>query len=381
MQKDFYARLVSGLAGLGANLQRYNSTLMAPPGLVKNGAEQAYRVFTPFCRALLASDAFQPASLSAPGDTRWPAPKVWPHSRSLADLGLDAGPTPSGADWTAGFVRFTPGERGARKALRHFLAHGLPDYARDRDRPDKDLTSHLSAHLRFGEISPQRILGELERTVADAPGLAGQAAKFRSELMWREFCYGLLAQQPRLHEVNFREGFADFPWRQDDKGFRAWRRGETGYGLVDAGMRELWRTGYMHNRVRMVCASFLVKHLLIDWRRGEQWFWDCLLDADPANNPANWQWVAGCGADAAPFFRIFNPTLQAKKFDPSGYYRARYIDGYTGESTGAIHRNKSHYLFDNIDKYEHNLNYPQPIVDHVFARRRALAAYAMRVQP
>ncbi len=157
----------------------------------------------------------------------------------------------------------------------------------------------------------------------------------------------MLDQQPKLDHVNFRAGFDDFPWRDDDKGFHAWCRGETGYELVDAGMRELWQTGYMHNRVRMVCASFLIKHLMIDWRRGEQWFWDCLVDADPANNPGNWQWVAGSGADASPFFRVFNPLTQAEKFDPARLYRQRYLGGYKGK----------------------------PIIEHAFARQRVLDAY------
>ncbi len=180
-----------------------------------------------------------------------PTPETWPESLDLEDLALDETRTPSGIDWAAGFHRFTPGERGARGALRHFLAKNLEDYGDGRDRPDKDLTSHLSPHLRFGEISPRRILFELDKAVAGNTALAASAAKFRSELAWREFSYGLLDQQPYLHKTNFRDGFDHFPWRDDDAGFRAWCHGETGYDLVDAGMRELWQTGSMHNRVRM----------------------------------------------------------------------------------------------------------------------------------
>ncbi len=308
-----------------------------------------FRVFTPFFRAAVDAGLFH---AYAHGDTTpgtWRAPRHWPESLEIDDLGLDNTRTQSGENWAAGFDRFTPGEAGARDALQAFIEDLLKGYTNDRDRPDLDATSHLSPHLRFGEISPHRILYELDKAIQHKPTLAAPAEKFRSELAWREFSYGLLDQVPNLHRTNVRREFDAFPWHDDDGGFRAWCRGETGYDLVDAGMRELWRTGYMHNRVRMVCASFLTKHLLIDWRRGEQWFWDCLLDADPANNTASWQWVAGCGADAAPYFRIFNPITQAETFDPKGRYRARWLD---------VH------------------NRPKPIIDHGHARIRALEAYA-----
>ncbi len=352
-------------------LKRYNATLLTPPNLVKTGEGKPFRVFTPFLKAMLASGFCDIPSLSSASAVPWPCPDIWPQSLRLEDLGLNDTVTASGIDWAAGFDRFTPGERGARRALRLFLHDHLATYAGDRDRPDKDETSHLSPHLAFGEISPQRILHELGRAVAGDHRLAESAAKFRAELIWREFAYGLLDQQPRLHEVNFRDDFDHFPWRDDERGFRAWRRGETGYDLVDAGMKELWRTGYMHNRVRMVCASFLTKHLLIDWRRGEQWFWDCLLDADPASNPVNWQWVAGCGADAAPYFRIFNPMSQADKFDPDGLYRTRYLPDFQAN----IHSRTSGDLFD---LPADSRNRPQPIIDHAPARERALEAYKHR---
>ncbi|EGF90588.1 deoxyribodipyrimidine photo-lyase [Asticcacaulis biprosthecium C19] len=272
----------------------------------------------------------------------------------MEDLALTPQKTSSGKNWAEGFSIFKPGEAGARGALRRFLASGLADYEDGRDRPDKDLTSYLSPHLRFGEISPRRILTELDKVVRSTPRLVAPAEKFRKELVWREFNYNILDLQPELHTRNFRDDFSTFPWQSSDKDFRAWARGETGYPLVDAGMKQLWQTGFMHNRVRMVCASFLVKHLLIDWRRGEQWFWDCLLDADPASNPGNWQWVAGCGADAAPYFRVFNPITQADKFDPDDIYRRKF------------------------DKPRGTVPYPRPIVDHAFARERALDAYRSR---
>ena len=355
-----------------------NATLLSIPNSLKTKTNSPYRVFTPFSRALVDSGAASVDKLPANTHKAWPAPDAWPDSLSSKDLPLETR-TPSGHDWATGFAVFTPGERGAHQALDNFIAHGLHAYADGRDRPDQAGTSHLSPHLRFGEIGPQRVLHDIEAAARHDHRLREGAAKFRTELLWREFCYGLLAQQPRLHTVNFRRDFDDFPWLEDDKGFRAWTRGETGYPLVDAGMRQLWRTGWMHNRVRMVVASFLVKHLLVDWRRGEQWFWDCLVDADPANNPANWQWVAGCGADAAPYFRIFNPTTQADKFDPRGEYRARFIPGFTVPAKSA--RKPAPDLFDQAGKDSVNATYPGPIVDHDFARRRALAAFqSMRAE-
>lgn len=328
------------------DFRRHNSTLLAPPGSVSKRSGGLYKIFTPFYRAL-CEQGFCEAHIHEYGMPReWPKPTLWPESLKLEALGLANTMTRSGEDWAKGFNRFSPGEKGALAALEIFINEHLEDYEIDRDRPDKDATSHLSAHLRFGEISPHRIVHELARATKSNRKLANATQKFRSELAWREFCYQLLNQQPDLHHHNFRPEFDSFRWLKDEKGFTAWCRGETGYELVDAGMRELWQTGFMHNRVRMVCASFLIKHLQIDWRRGEEWFWDCLVDADPASNPANWQWVAGSGADASPYYRIFNPITQAAKFDPSGLYRKRY-------GVGDI----------------------PPIIDHNFARQRALDAY------
>lgn len=370
--------LIEALADIGVDLHRYNTTLLTLPNRLTTQAGQPFRVFTPFYKALQASGVCDVRLDSAPGPQEWPTPDRWPEGLELEALGLEPKLTPSGKDWSAGFEGFKPGEAGARGRLRSFLKNHLKTYAEERDRPDLGLTSHLSPHLRFGEISPQRLLFETVRAAEADPDLAAGADKFRAELAWREFSYGLLAQQPQLDRVNFRRDFDGFEWRDDDAGFSAWCRGQTGYPLVDAGMRELWQTGYMHNRVRMVAASFLVKHLLINWRRGEQWFWDCLLDADPANNPASWQWVSGCGADAAPYFRIFNPITQAEKFDPKGQYRAAYIPGFTQADARSIHMKKTHDLTEKVDKSHHIPNYPQPIVDHALARERALAAYKRR---
>lgn len=372
--EHFDAAVAEHLAAKYVDFQRHNASLLTPPNWVRTRDGNCFRVFTPFYKNLREQGVFEAHEPQGAPVNNWRRPDIWPESLSIEDLNLNDTRTPSGKDWAAGFERFTPGERGAREALHTFIHEHLETYADDRDRPDKDATSRLSPHLRFGEISPQRILYEVVLAAKHEPKLAAGAEKFYSELAWREFSYGLLDQQPHLDRVNFRDDFDHFPWRNDDKDFRAWCRGETGYPLVDAGMRELWRTGYMHNRVRMVCASFLVKHLLIDWRRGEQWFWDCLLDADPANNPANWQWIAGCGADAAPYFRIFNPMTQADKFDPAGLYRARYIQGYAPPR----HSKPQGDLFENKNKSDSPKPYPQPIVDHAFARERALEAYKNR---
>jgi deoxyribodipyrimidine photo-lyase len=369
------------LQHMGIRLERFNTTLLTRPNQLHTQSDQPFRVFTPYYKALNASGLADIRRLPGHIPELWPAPETWPESLTIDDLKLVPALTPSGHDWSAGFTRFFPGEPGARKALRGFLRQGLVDYALGRDRPDRDVTSHLSPHLRFGEISPQRILLETDKVVADNPTLSASAAKFRSELAWREFSYGLLHQQPRLHDTNFRRDFDRFPWRDDEAAFKAWCRGETGYPLVDAGMRELWQTGYMHNRVRMVAASFLVKHLLIDWRRGEEWFWDCLLDADPASNPASWQWVAGCGADAAPYFRVFNPTTQAEKFDSDSAYRRKYIQGYTTATGQILHMQKMPELFDSKSKSGTLSTYPQPIIDHNYARDRALEAYKNRAGP
>jgi deoxyribodipyrimidine photo-lyase len=234
---------------------------------------------------------------------------------------------------------------------------------------DCDATSRLSAHLHFGEISPRQIL--------HAVGAHGGGDKFLSELGWREFSYHLLYAFPDLARRNFNSRFDAFPWRRDDAALKAWKRGRTGYPLVDAGMRELWATGSMHNRARMVCASFLTKHLLIDWREGEEWFWETLADADAANNSASWQWVAGCGADAAPYFRIFNPVLQGEKFDPDGAYVRRFCPELAGLPNNIIYRPwmAPQTLLAGAG-VKLGQNYPAPMIDHDFARRRALAAFA-----
>jgi deoxyribodipyrimidine photo-lyase len=231
--------------------------------------------------------------------------------------------------------------------------------------------------LRFGEISPRQVWHAARFAAAERHALAGDIDKFLSELGWREFCRHLLFDVPDLATRNLQPSFDAFPWKRDDKALAAWQRGQTGYPIVDAGMRELWHTGVMHNRVRMVVASFLVKHLLIDWRAGEQWFWDTLVDADAASNPANWQWVAGSGADAAPYFRVFNPILQGEKFDPDGAYVRRWVPELAGLPDGLIHQPWSAAPLELASAgVELGNTYPRPIIDHKAGRERALAAYA-----
>jgi deoxyribodipyrimidine photo-lyase len=280
-------------------------------------------------------------------------------------------------DWAAGLrATWQPGERAAQARLKAFLDRDVAGYAADRDRPDR-ATSGLSPHLRFGEISPRQVWHAARFAAAERPLLSGGIDKFLSEVGWREFCRHLLFDVPDLATRNLQPSFDGFGWRQDAAALAAWQRGRTGYPLVDAGMRELWHTGAMHNRVRMVAASFLVKHLLIDWREGEKWFWDTLVDADAGSNPANWQWVAGCGADAAPYFRVFNPVLQGEKFDPDGAYVRRWVPELAALPTGLIHQPWSAPPLElggaGVVLGE---TYPRPIVDHKAGRERALAAYA-----
>ncbi|RZV41249.1 MAG: deoxyribodipyrimidine photo-lyase, partial [Acidimicrobiales bacterium] len=244
--------------------------------------------------------------------------------------------------------------------------------------PAQPATSFLSPYLRFGEISPKQIWRTLDDRFGD--NFSVDAEKFLAEIGWREFSKTLLFYADDLSENNWKDEFDSFPWRDDPQGFKAWTQGQTGYPLVDAGMRQLWQKGWMHNRVRMVTASFLIKHLMINWREGEKWFWDTLVDADAASNPASWQWVAGSGADASPFFRIFNPIIQSEKFDPDGDYIRRFVPELKDVPKKHIHAPWAAPK-DVLEQAGVTLGetYPKPIVDHKFARERALSAYkAMR---
>ncbi len=342
-----------------------NGGLLVEPWTVKTGAGDPYKVYTPYWRAAQAK--IEP--LPAPdAEMHISAPSRWPDSDKASDWKLYE-PRP---DWAKGFGDWTPGEAGAQAALAQFLDEAAATYAEDRDRPDRAGTSRLSPHLHFGEIGPRQV----RRAVLGHGLPADQADKFLAEIGWREFNHHLLFHWPDLPTRNFKPEFDRFSWREDEPGFRAWARGLTGYPIVDAGMRELWATGWMHNRVRMIVASFLIKDLMIDWRRGEAWFWDTLVDADIAQNAGNWQWVAGSGADASPWFRIFNPVTQGEKFDPNGDYVRKWIPELAGLSSSLLH---APWTASDAELRAVGITlgrtYPRPIVDHAEARQRALDAY------
>ena len=364
-------RVAAALSEIGVDSQIFSGDLLAAPASIRSKEEvRGLRVFTPFWRRVRATGG-PPVPLPAPDALR-PGPNLV--SETIESWRLE----PAHPDW-AGGLRGTwrPGEKSGQQRLREFLENGVAGYSTSRDRPDRNGTSRLSPHLRFGEVSPRQAWHAARFAAAERPALSGDIDKFLSELGWREFCRHLVFDLPDLADRNLQPSFDAFPWRHDDKALRAWQRGQTGYPIVDAGMRELWHTGVMHNRVRMVAASFLVKHLLIDWREGERWFWDTLVDADPGSNPANWQWVAGSGADAAPYFRVFNPILQGEKFDPDGAYVRRWVPELARLPESVIHRPWSATPLELAGAgVQLGKTYPEPIVDHKAGRERALKAYA-----
>lgn len=364
-------KLHEHLEGKGIKLKRYGGALLHEPESIRNKSGQPYKVFTPFwrqCRAM--PEPIAPKSLGA--DTRW-----W--NKAIDSDNIDNWALcPSAPDWATGWKQlWQPGSAGALDRLTTFLHATVDNYSEGRNHPALDHTSRLSPHIHFGEISPRTVWYSTLRTAAGDPALEKEVEKFMSELGWREFSHSLMHHFPRIQERAFKESFDAFPWLGDETHLRAWQKGLTGYPMVDAGMRELWRTGYMHNRVRMIAASFLTKHLLIHWRKGAEWFWDTLLDADLANNSCGWQWVAGSGADASPYFRIFNPIAQGKKFDAHGGYIRRWIP--------ELKNLPDRYLFSPWEAPKDILeeanvvlgkDYPLPIVEHSVARESALTAYA-----
>jgi deoxyribodipyrimidine photo-lyase len=355
----------------GIEAESFNAGLLFEPWRVSTAEGRPYRVFTPFYRACLRGPEV-PAPRPAPRELR--PPVRWPASLPLDALGLEPR-----HDWAEGLrARFTPGERGAQERLSRFLDQAVEAYPDDRDRPDLGGTSCLSPYLHFGEIGPRAVWHAVrERTAAvPRPEAVRGAEAYLRQLVWREFAHHLLFHFPHTTDRPLREEFSGFPWREDPAALRAWRKGGTGYPFVDAGMRELWKTGFMHNRVRMAVASFLVKDLLLPWQEGARWFWDTLVDADLADNTLGWQWTAGCGPDAAPFFRIFSPTIQGRRHDPRGAYVRRYVpelaalpDRHLLEPWRAPQR----MLRD--AGIVLGRDYPLPIVDHREARGVALAAY------
>ena len=338
------------LKSAGIGFQQHRSRWLFGPKDIATKAGGSYGVYTPFARACFERKA--PHDLIA-------APKKLAAAGAASDSLDDWRLLPAKPDWAGGLREaWTPGEAGAAKRLKTFLATRIGAYKTSRDIPAQDGTSGLSPHLHFGEISPARIWH-----AADAMKDGTGRDTFLKELLWREFSAHLLSHHPDMPEQPLRKDFARLPWAKDKTALNAWQRGQTGIPIVDAGMRQLWRTGWMHNRIRMVCASFLTKHLLIPWQEGEAWFWDTLVDADLANNSNNWQWVAGCGADAAPYFRIFNPVLQGRKFDPEGRYVRLHVPELKHLPDKFIHAPwEADDEILTAAKVELGKNYPHPII-------------------
>lgn len=360
------------LEGDGVEAQSFKGTLIWEPWTIQTGSGTPYKVFTPFYKngCLGKGDPQEP--LPVPDRLTYadkPASAV-----SLDKLGL----LPTDIRWDKKIEPYWKiGEDGANEALFNFIDGGANTYSEDRNRPDKNNTSRLSPYLHFGEISPRTVWNEIrKRQETDSISLS-DTKTYLSEIGWREFCYNLLYHfEDRITDKPLQEKFEAFPWESNKQALQRWKVGQTGYPIVDAGMRQLWETGWMHNRVRMIVASFLIKDLMIHWKEGERWFWDTLVDADLASNTSNWQWVAGSGADASPFFRIFNPITQGEKFDPNGDYIRRWVpelknipDKYLNKPWDADE--------DTLKKAGVKLgkDYPKPIVDHSSARERALEAY------
>jgi deoxyribodipyrimidine photo-lyase len=344
----------------GISCHRYGGFLLHEPEKITTGAGGPYKIYTPFSRACFAS-----------GEPRLPKPAAKiefavhaQQSDTLSQWQL----LPSKPNWAKQFETiWHPGEEGAAQNLFSFLDDKILNYAEGRDRADQPFTSRLSPHLHFGEISPHNIWFATRNAMAKAEGkLDRSGEKFLKEILWREFSYHVLHHFPHVVDQPFKPEFSNFPWQSDAEKLALWQKGQTGFPIVDAGMRELWQTGTMHNRVRMIAASFLIKDLLISWVEGARWFWECLVDADIGANSASWQWVAGCGTDASPYFRIFNPVLQGEKFDPEGAYVKKWVPELQSVPPAFIHRP---WELPTPPK-----NYSSRMIDHAFARGRALEA-------
>jgi len=358
------------LTAAGLEAKSFNAALLFEPHTVKNKSGGPFQVFTPYWKHCQTLPIASPCKLPAGNIS---ALAQWPQSISLSALGL----LPR-LGWADGFAKtWQPGEAGAAQRLKKFVAQALENYSEQRNFPEVEGTSALSPHLHFGEIGPRQIWAVVQALSKESgvfPVNRG-AQVFLSEVGWREFAHHLLYHFPTTPVVPLREDFAAFPWQKNAGQLRAWQRGLTGYPLVDAGMRQLWKTGWMHNRVRMIVASFLVKHLRISWQEGAAWFWDTLVDADLASNTLGWQWSAGCGADAAPYFRIFNPILQGQKFDADGGYVRRWVPELARLPVEYIHEPWMAPAAA-LAKAGVTLggNYPRPVVEHGEARAAALAA-------
>jgi deoxyribodipyrimidine photo-lyase len=370
-------QIKAALQAGGIQFESFRGALLHEPVEVENKSGKPFQVFTPFWKACLNLPA---PTAPIPAPKNLPAPSAWPASLPLAELELL--PT---INWTDGMrAAWQPGRAGAEAELQRFLAGGVLDYGENRNRPDLVGTSRLSPHLHFGEITPREIW-HAARGFAETRGIDSSTWRgwqFLTEIGWREFAHHLLHHFPHTPQEPLRAEFKRFPWQKNAADLRAWQQGQTGCPLVDAGMRELWATGWMHNRVRMVVASFLVKNLLIAWSPGAHWFWDTLVDADLANNTLGWQWSAGCGADAAPYFRIFNPVSQGEKFDPHGDYVRRWVPELARLPAEWIHQPwAAPAAVLAAAGVELGRTYPKPIVDLASSRAAALAAFQQLRQP
>jgi deoxyribodipyrimidine photo-lyase len=369
-------RIAQELRAAGVQVFSFNGSLLFEPDAIRNKSGKPFQVFTPFWKHCLAQG--EPGEpVQAPKTI--PSPARWPKSIPIDSLGL--APVPN---WAGGLASaWTPGEQGALRQVAEFCDSGFSGYGQGRNALSEKQTSRLSPHLHFGEISPGRIW---HSTKKEAHRRGTKPAEWRhstflAELGWREFSHHLLYHFPSSDQEPLRTNFAGFRWRDDPEGLRRWQRGQTGFPVVDAGMRELWATGWMHNRARMITASFLVKDLLIPWQMGARWFWDTLVDADLAQNTLGWQWSAGTGADASPFFRIFNPTTQGEKFDPEGAYVRRWVPELAAMPARWIH--KPHQAPEDVLKKAGLIpgeSYPDPMLNHSMARTRALERYGERLK-
>uniref|UniRef100_UPI001F318CC3 cryptochrome/photolyase family protein n=1 Tax=Falsiroseomonas oryziterrae TaxID=2911368 RepID=UPI001F318CC3 len=360
-------RVHEALSAAGRALHLHTTVVLREPHGFASGSGKPYAVYTPFAKAMLTTEPAAP--LPAPERIAGVEPPAG--GERLEDLALY--PVPGEPDWAAEFpAAWQPGEAGAQARLARFVAGALGSYAEARNIPGIEGSSGLSPHLRWGEVSPRQVWHAVR-----AASRGASAETFLKEILWREFSYHLLWHRPEMPERNLRAEFDAFPWTRDPALLAAWQQGRTGYPIVDAGMRQLWRMGWMHNRVRMVAGSLLVKHLLQPWQEGAAWFADTLLDHDLASNSASWQWVAGCGTDAAPYFRVFNPVLQGEKFDPDGAYVRRWLPQLAKLPKAFVH--KPWEAPEGVlaaAGLRLGRDYPRPVVGPAEGRARALAAFA-----
>lgn len=361
ISRDKKIKLLLGNAGI--TVKTFKDSVLWEPWEVLKSDNTPYKIFTPYYNNGCLKSPLQPGT---PDNTKIPH-SLFDDKSTLGNDISSLNLVPK-IKWYKDFEsEWTPGESGAKKALSTFLKKNLPHYKEGRDIPSNRSTSRLSPHLHFGEISIRSVWHEARKTGIEERQ-EHNMEHFCREIGWREFSTSLLYHFPDIPKNPLQKKFTAFPWDKNPTALKAWQKGETGIPIIDAGMRELWKTGYMHNRVRMIAASFLVKNLLIHWHEGEKWFWDCLLDADLANNSASWQWVAGCGTDAAPYFRIFNPITQGEKFDPNGTYVRTHVPELKNIPNRHIHRP--------WDSPIPPTNYPSPIIDIASSRERALEAFA-----